>query len=166
MFRIKTDIEQRNEVVDGIKYTKIEDSYSPELFKNEELYGYLKKNLIKSKHSIYDYVKYDSKVECEFARKLENNPTVKLYVKLPQWFKIKTPIGNYNPDWAVMFEDENNEEKMYFVVETKGNTDYAGLRPDEQARIDCGKKHFKAINTNVNLKVAKDFDEFKDQVEG
>ena len=153
-------------IVDGVKYTKIDDFYSQELFKNEEFYGYLKKNLIQSKHSIYDYVKYDSKVECEFARKLENNPDVKLYVKLPQWFKIKTPIGNYNPDWAVMFERENEEEKLYFVVETKGNIDYAGLRPDEKAKIDCGTKHFEAIHTNVELKVAKDFDEFRDQVEG
>ena len=152
-------------IVDGIKYTKIEDSYSQELFKNEEFYGYLKKNLIESKHSVYDYVKYDSDVECKFARKLEGNPDVKLYVKLPQWFKIKTPIGNYNPDWAVMFERENEEEKMYFVVETKGNTNYMGLRPDEQARIDCGVKHFEAINTNVELKVAKDFDEFNDHIE-
>ena len=153
-------------IVDGIKYTKVEDSYSQELFKNEEFYGYLKKNLIESKHSVYDYIKYDSTIECKFAKKLENNPDVKLYVKLPDWFKIKTPIGNYNPDWAVMFERENEEEKMYFVVETKGNTDYSGLRPTEQAKIDCGVKHFDAIHTNVELKVAKDFDEFNKQIEG
>ena len=153
-------------IVDGIKYTKIDDSYSQELFKNDELWGYLEKNLIESKHSVYDYVIYDSEVEKNFAMSLENDPEVKLYTKLPYWFKIKTPIGNYNPDWAVMIEKETGESRMYFVVETKGSTDYLGLRPTEQAKIDCGRKHFEAIGENVGLEVAKDYKGFKEEIVG
>ena len=126
-------------IVDGIKYTRINDSYSQELFKNEELYGYLKKNLVETKHSIYDYVIYDSDNEKIFAEKLDNDPEVKLFTKLPGWFKIKTPIGNYNPDWAVML-GEDGKEKMYFVVETKGTIEYLGNRPTEASKIKCGKK--------------------------
>lgn len=150
-------------IVDGIKYTKTDDAYSQELFKNEELFGYLERNLVKANHSVYDYIIYDSENEKTFAERLDNDPEVKLFAKLPGWFKIKTPIGNYNPDWAVILGEES-EEKMYFVVETKGTIEYLENRPTEAFKIDCGRKHFKALGTNVIFKPVKDYDNFKKRI--
>ena len=150
-------------IVDGIKYTKINDSYSQELFKNEELFGYLKKNLLEAKHSIYDYIIYDSDNEKSFAKKLDDDEEVKLFAKLPSWFKIKTPIGNYNPDWAILVGEEG-EEKMYLVVETKGTIEYLGNRPTESFKIQCGKEHFKALDNGVNFTESDSYDTFKKEV--
>lgn len=151
-------------IVDGIKYTKTNDSYSQELFKNEELFGYLERNLVKADHSVYDYIIYDSENEKIFAERLDNDPEVKLFTKLPGWFKIKTPIGNYNPDWAVML-GEDGKEKMYFVVETKGTIEYLGNRPTEASKIKCGKKHFKALDTDVKFTESDSYDTFKKIIE-
>ena len=150
-------------IVDGIKYTKINDSYSQELFKNEELFGYLKKNLLETKHSIYDYIIYDSDNEKSFAERLDDDEEVKLFAKLPGWFKIKTPIGNYNPDWAILV-GEDGEEKMYLVVETKGTIEYLGNRPTESFKIQCGKEHFKALNNGVNFTESDSYETFKKEV--
>lgn len=150
-------------LVDGIKYTELDDYYSQELFTNQELYGYLDKNLIQSEDSVYDYIVYDSDKEKEFASKLEKDPEVELYVKLPAWFKINTPIGGYNPDWAVLINDDG-QKKMYFIVETKGNTDTSTLRPTEYAKIKCGKKHFDALNSGVKYELADDYTKFKQTV--
>lgn len=150
-------------IVDGIKYTKIDDSYSQELFKNDELFGYLERNMIEAQHSVYDHIIYDSEVEKEFALRLDKDPEVKLYTKLPGWFKVSTPLGSYNPDWAVMI-DKDGETKMYFVVETKGTTEYKGIKDTEQAKIDCGRKHFEALGTNVHFDVADTYEKFKTDV--
>lgn len=152
-------------IIDGIKYTKIDDFYSQELFKNDELFGYLERNMIESEHSVYDHIIYDSEVEKNFALSLDNDPDVKLYTKLPGWFKIKTPLGNYNPDWAVMI-DKDGETKMYFVVETKGTTEYLGIKPSEKAKIDCGRKHFKALGDNIHFDVSDSYKNFKEDVVG
>ncbi|MGN0177308.1 MAG: type III restriction-modification system endonuclease [Methanobrevibacter sp.] len=151
-------------IVDGIKYTKTDDAYSQELFKNEELFGYLEKNLVEANHSVYDYIIYDSENEKTFAERLDNDPDVKLFAKLPSWFKIKTPIGNYNPDWAVML-DEGYEEKMYFVVETKGTIEYHGNRPKEEYKIECGKKHFAALGNDVKFTESNSYENFKKNIE-
>jgi len=111
----------------------------------------------------YDYVVYDSDVEADFARSLEQSEDIRVYAKLPGWFKIDTPLGNYNPDWAVLV-DRDNEEKLYFVVETKGSMFFDMLRPAEQAKIDCGHKHFKALNEKVGFAVADRFETFMDRV--
>src|SRR5690625_1146856 len=83
-------------IVDGIKYSKLKsrDYYAQKLFENEEISGYLNENLIESEKGIFDYVVYDSSIEKEFAKKLETNENVKIYVKLPSWFKIPTPLGS------------------------------------------------------------------------
>jgi len=109
----------RHFVVDGIKYEKIgnESYYAQEIFEEQELSGYLNQNLQKSQKGVYDYVIYDSDVEKNFAISFENNPMVKVYAKLPGFFKIDTPLGSYNPDWAVVI-NKDGEEKLYFVVET------------------------------------------------
>ena len=154
-------------LLDGIKYTQLEDYYAQELFEDEELYGYLERNLVESKHSVYDHIVYDSEVEKNFAESLENDPEVILYAKLPGWFKINTPLGGYNPDWAILLKDnEDGKKRMYFVLETKGNIDSDALRPSEKAKIDCGRKHFEAIGNNVGLEVAKDYKGFKEEIVG
>ena len=151
-------------LMDGIKYTQIDDYYAQELFEEDELFGYLEKNMIESEHSVYDHVVFDSDTEKEFAKSLEKDPEVKLYAKLPGWFKINTPLGGYNPDWAVLFDDDGTN-KLYFVVETKGNVDvgaaYSSLKESEKAKIRCGKKHFKALNTGLEFTAADSYDKFK-----
>lgn len=138
-------------LVDGIRYSKIgeEHFYAQELFQHEELKSYLK-NTLEAQKSVYTHVVYDSVgVEKAFAQDLEKNESVKVYAKLPAWFKVSTPLGTYNPDWAVVVED-SGEEKVYFVVETKGSKWKDDLRQIEAAKINCGKKHFN--------EVAKDFE--------
>jgi type III restriction enzyme len=150
-------------IVDGIKYTKIGDDsfYAQELFKEEELVGYLEQNMIESKKSIYDYVVYDSKgVEKTFAEKLDNNERVIVYAKLPSWFKINTPLGSYNPDWAVVVKDESGNKKIFFVLETKGSILTEDLRPKEKAKIACGYKHFEALGGDVQFKEEENFEDF------
>lgn len=152
-----------NFIVDGIKYERIGNEEYPvqEIFKDEELYGYLTEDIIASKRSVYNYVKYDSNIERTFAEKLEENDNVKLYAKLPKDFKIDTPLGGYNPDWAVLIE-KDGVEKLYFVVETKGTDQISLLKDTEKAKIRCGKKHFKALNTNVSEVQVSSFDKLID----
>jgi len=141
---------KRLALVDGIKYTKIgkEHYYAQELFQQEELKGYLK-NTLETQKSVYTHVVYDSAgIEKTFAEDLERNEKVKVYAKLPSWFKVPTPLGTYNPDWAVVVADEG-EEKLYFVVETKGSTWWDDLRHHEGAKIKCGEKHFDEIAKNT-----------------
>jgi len=142
--------QMRLHIVDGIKYRKIGDAeyYSQELFQNEELFGYINKNLKESNKSPYEYVVYDSVVESRLAQEFEQSENVTVYAKLPGWFKIDTPLGTYNPDWAILWKDDK-EERLYFVVESKGATGLFDLRPKEQGKIDCGKKHFEALGTQM-----------------
>lgn len=151
----------RHLLVDGIKYTKIGDNeyYAQELFENTELFGYLSKNMMESKHSVYDHVIYDSQNEADFAERFENDQNVILYTKLPGWFKIPTPLGSYNPDWAVLL-DKDGEQKLYFVLETKGNVDFESLRQTEADKIKCGKKHFEALDTDVEFKAVDNYKKF------
>ena len=140
----------RLHIIDGIKYKKIGDAdcYSQELFENKELFGYLEDNLKKSEKSPYDYVVYDSKVESTLATEFEKSNNISVYAKLPDWFKIETPLGTYNPDWAVLWKD-SNDEKLFFVVETKGSTGLFDLRLKEQSKIKCGVEHFNAIGSQM-----------------
>lgn len=157
--------QMRLHIIDGIVYKKIGDHefYSQELFQNEELIGYLKTNMLESTKSPFEYVVFDSGIESQLAREFEKNTNIKVYVKLPGWFKIETPLGNYNPDWAVLFE-KDNEEKLFFVVESKGTMGIEFLRPSEAGKILCGKKHFEEISRhskmNVSLEYVSSIDEF------
>ena len=133
-------------LVDGIKYEKIggsgpEAEWEMRLFKVEELVNYL--NALQVSKSVYEYVEYDSDVEREFARQLDQREDIKLFVKLPGWFQIDTPIGKYNPDWAVV---KDGDEILYLVRETKGTRDFLQLRNSEADKIRCGKKHFEALD--------------------
>lgn len=142
---------KRLALVDGIKYQKLGDQhvYSQELFEKEELTGYLKNMLLDTQKSIYEHVVYDSTTERDFADGLEKNDAIKLYAKLPGWFKVPTPLGTYNPDWAVLVE-EDGTQYLYFVVETKSSLFSDDLRDKESAKIECGKAHFTALGGGEN----------------
>jgi type III restriction enzyme len=141
---------KRLALVDGIKYQRLgnEHYYAQKLFQTEELMGYLKQSLAATK-SVFDRVVYDQGIEKGFAEQLEQNEAVKVYAKLPAWFKVPTPLGTYNPDWAVLIEKEG-AERLYFVVETKGSLFKDDLRSKEGAKIKCGQAHFKAIMADAN----------------
>lgn len=149
--------------IDGIGYIKLDgqEYYVQEIFDTEEIIANLDRNAVKVERSIYDYIVYDSSsVERPFAVALDNDPDVKMFFKIPDRFKIDTPIGTYNPDWAV-YMTKNGEEKLYFILETKGSTDFYDLRTKEQLKIHCGKQHFKALDNGVEMYVARDWKEFK-----
>lgn len=162
--------QKRKMMIDGIKYEKIGDHefYHQELFQNEELIGYLTNNAIEvtGDRSIYSHILYDPNsqtIEKVFAERLNADPDVKLFAKLPAWFKIDTPLGSYNPDWTVVLE-KDGEEKLYFVVETKGSLKEEDRRISENTKITCGQKHFEALNTGVNFTVAKDYEDWRIEV--
>lgn len=151
------------QAVDGVSYLKLQgqEYYAQEVFTNDQLMANLDSNAVPVDHSVYDYVRYDSKtVERPFAVALDNDPDVKLFFKIPSNFKIDTPIGTYNPDWAV-YLNRDDGEKLYLVVETKGTVKKDGNRPLEDLKIDCGKKHFQALENNTDLKKASSWNEFK-----
>jgi len=142
---------KRLALVDGIRYQRIGDDqyFAQELYEMEELTGYMK-NTLETQKSVYEHVVYDSTgVERKFAEDLESNEAVKVYAKLPGWFKVPTPLGTYNPDWAVLVE-VNGQEKLYFVVETKSSGWWDDLRTKEGAKIACGKKHFATLAVGEN----------------
>ena len=136
---------KRQALVDGIKYQRLGDEHysAQELFEKEELTGYLK-NMLAANKSVYEHVIYESGIEANFAGQLEKNMAVKVYAKLPGWFTVPTPLGSYNPDWAVLIESSEGE-RLYFVVETKGSPFLGDLRITESAKIECGKAHFNAL---------------------
>jgi len=149
-------------IADGIKYEKIDglEFYRQELFEMNELKGYLSSNAVKVEKAVYDHLVLDSDIEKKFAHMLELDDDVKVYTKLPPKFQIETPIGNYNPDWAVLV-DKDGIEKLYFVIETKGSTDPTQLKLFEEYKIQCGRKHFAALDTGVIYDVESEYEEWK-----
>lgn len=142
---------KRMALVDGIKYQRLGDEhyYAQELFETEELTGYLR-NMIDAKKSVHEHVVYDLGGERAFAEGLENNTAIKVYAKLPGWFVVPTPLGNYNPDWAVLVQHDGTE-RLYFVVETKSSALLfdPSRRGTENAKIRCGEEHFLAIGVDA-----------------
>ena len=132
------------QMVGGIKYERLNDWYSMELFA-EEILGWAD-NLIPAEGALYDQVICDSQIERAFVEGLEWRNDVKLYVKLPAWFTVQTPIGEYNPDWAIVMEDRDEHgdgrERLYLVRETKSTIDRGKLRTDERHKIYCVEQHF------------------------
>lgn len=152
--------------IDGIRYVRLDgkEYYAQEVFDTAEFIANLDRNAVKVEHSIYDYIVYDSSsIERPFAVALDNDPDVKMFFKIPDRFKIETPIGTYNPDWAV-YLTKNGEEKLYFILETKGSTSLMDLRTREQLKIHCGKKHFEALDSGVEMHVATNWKDFKTEV--
>ena len=149
--------------IEGISYIKLDgqEYFAQQIFDTEELIANLDRNAVKVEHSVYDYIVYDSStVERPFAVALDNDPDVKMFFKIPDNFKIDTPIGNYNPDWAV-FLNKNGEEKLYFVIETKGSLNPYERKGKENLKIHCGKQHFKALDNGIELKEAVDWKDFR-----
>ncbi len=149
-------------LINGIKYIELKDFWQMELFENLEAYeDYIIPDY--NDKTIYDGVYYDpnSESEKEFAKKLEDNNQVKMFIKLPNWFVVETPVGEYNPDWAIVFEERDLEgktkDKLYLVRETKFVESLENLRPSENQKIKCAEEHFKTID--VNFKTIKKFDE-------
>jgi type III restriction enzyme len=142
---------KRLALVDGIKYQKLGDQqvYAQELFEQQELTGYLKSMLQDTAKAIHEHVVYDSATERDFAQALEFNLDVVLYAKLPNWFKVPTPLGNYNPDWVVLLQ-KDGIQRLYFVVETKSSLFTDDLRDKEWGKIECGRAHFAALATGEN----------------
>ena len=151
-------------IVDEIEYYKLENQeFSENDFKEsfEEWIkndDYVSRKLVKSNKSIYEYTKCDSIVEVKFAQELENMEDIEFFLKLPNWFKIKTPRGNYNPDWAITVNVDGKSE-TYFVIETKGTSNIRDLKGFEQDKIACGEKHFELVE-DLDYDVCVDYDEF------
>lgn len=106
-------------------------------------------------------VGHKNSTNSDTSGRYHSSSNVKLYAKLPGWFKIETPLGTYNPDWAVLWENDGSQ-KLYFIVETKGALSWEMLRHAEKGKIECGKKHFQALDKNVTLEVVNDFNAFRD----
>jgi type III restriction enzyme len=138
-------------MIDGIKYERVSEAeYSMLRFEQEELTAYLTQ-LLEVKHSIYDAIEWESEVERSFAEKLDVREDIKLFVKLPSWFKVDTPIGTYNPDWAIV---KHGDKTVYLVRETKATKDYEKLRNAEADKIRCGRKHFEELGVNFDVVVS------------
>ena len=157
--------EKATTIIDGITYNKTEDKFSNEIFTENNIAGKLGINALEAKKSIYDYVITDSEVEMEFAKKLEQGE-ITIYAKLPTGFKIRTPFGNYTPDWALVF-NSIDIKYIYFIAETKGSMKTAQLKGAEQGKIDCARKHFKAIsNGEVKYDVVNSYENLINLVTG
>ncbi|MBI2908723.1 MAG: DEAD/DEAH box helicase family protein [Chloroflexi bacterium] len=138
-------------LVDGIKYERLlgagaEAEWEMLLFKNEEVINYLAAQQVKK--SVYEYVVYDSEIEREFARTLDEREDIRLFVKLPDWFKVETPVGQYNPDWAIL---KHGDQTLYLVRETKGTRDFLKLRTSEADKVRCGQRHFEALDVSFEV---------------
>ena len=129
-----------------IAYNKLDAAYDTDIFTSANLRGKLGLNAMEARHSLYSHIIYDSDNERKFAGELDVNEKVAVYVKLPGSFFISTPVGKYNPDWAIAFR-EGSVKHIYFIAETKGNTDTMELRGVEAAKIACAKAHFAAISS-------------------
>lgn len=143
-------------IIDGIKYERIVGSeYEMQIFNDAEIESYLN-NMRKvevPEKTLYDYIVCDSEVEKEFAQELEARDEVEFYMKLPSRFKIDTPLGSYNPDWAIIFYGDT---KLYLVAETKGTNRMDELSISEQLKIKAGTKHFAAIGEAIYIAPIRD----------
>jgi type III restriction enzyme len=143
-------------IIEGIKYERLDQlSYEMSRFKEDEhKLEFANDRVVETNKSIYDYILYDSGVEKKFAEELNSMRDVKYFIKRPYWFKVPTPIGNYNPDWAILKE---NGGVVYMIRETKSSKDKLKLRIPESDKIRCGKSHFDALE--VDYAVCSSVDE-------
>lgn len=148
-----------DQLIEGIQYERLTDWY--EMARFEGSFEGLLENLVPAEKGLYDQTLIDSAVEREFAQGLEARQDVELYVKLPGWFTVPTPLGTYNPDWAIVMKDvdefgQGEEERplLYLVRETKDTHDRTKLRPDEDRKITCGERHFEALGVDYRLVVS------------
>jgi type III restriction enzyme len=149
-------------LVDGIQYEKINEWY--EMTQLETEIESWMDYMVPADHSVYDHVVYESEVEKQFACDIEKRGDVKLYLKLPGWFTVSTPVGEYNPDWAIVMEERDvhgqptGKPLLYLIRETKADTWKTELRPNERRKVQCGEKHFKNA-LGVDYKIVSNADE-------
>jgi len=134
-------------IIQHITYNMIDEKYDTDIFTEPTIKGKLGTNAMKANHHLYDHIIYDSTNEKEFAEKLDTCEDVAVYVKLPNGFYINTPVGHYNPDWAISFK-KGTVKHIYFVAETKGSMDTMQLKEMENSKIHCAREHFKAISSD------------------
>lgn len=151
-------------IIEHITYNKLDAQYTTDIFTEPELKVITNKNSIPVEKNLYNYLIYDSDVEKEFGEDLDKNQEVAVYVKLPKDFYINTPVGNYNPDWAIAFHEEDVKH-IYFVAETKGSMETLKLRAIEKTKIDCARVHFKTISSDsVQYDVVDSYQALLDKV--
>ncbi len=142
----------KDELLNGIKYYEVDDCWNMSLFSDIETY---ENKIIESKKSIYEYTVFDSDGERDFSKSLDISDRVKVFAKMPSWFVVDTPIGTYNPDWAIVWQVDN-QEKLYLVRETKFvNNLQDNLRDIEKNKIACAYKHFDAIDADFKVSTDK-----------
>lgn len=137
--------EKATAIIEHITYDVLDDKYGLDVFTDSTIKGRLGVNAMKTKRHLYDHLVYDSSNEQKFASELDINNDVAVYVKLPDGFYISTPVGHYNPDWAIAFY-EGAVKHIYFVAETKGSMSSMQLRLIEESKIHCAREHFKTIS--------------------
>ncbi|MCM1124570.1 MAG: DEAD/DEAH box helicase family protein [Eubacterium sp.] len=137
--------EKATAIIEHITYDVLDEHYGMDVFTDPTIKGRLGVNAMKAKRHLYDHIVYDSSNERDFATDLDTNTDVAVYVKLPDGFYISTPVGHYNPDWAIAFY-EGKVKHIYFVAETKGSMNSMQLRLIEESKIHCAREHFKAIS--------------------
>lgn len=151
-------------IIEHITYDVLDEKYGTEIVTEPTIKGRLGVNAMKAKKHLYDHIVYDSTNERDFATDLDTNTDVAVYVKLPDGFYISTPVGHYNPDWAIAFY-EGNVKHIYFVAETKGSMNSMQLRLIEESKIHCAREHFKAIsNGNVVYDVVDSYKSLLEKV--
>ena len=156
--------EKATAIIEHITYNILDDAYQTDIFTEPTIKGRLGENTMKANKHLYDHVLYDSTNEKNFASALDVNKDVAVYVKLPDGFYISTPVGKYNPDWAIAFY-EGTVKHIYFVAETKGSMNSMQLRLVEQAKISCAREHFKAISgANVVYDVVDSYQSLLEKV--
>lgn len=137
--------EKATAIIEHITYSVMDDHYGTDVFTEPTIKGKLGANAMKANKHLYDHIVYDSTNERDFATDLDTNNKVAVYVKLPDGFYISTPVGHYNPDWAIAFY-EDSVKHIYFVAETKGSMSSMQLRLIEESKIHCAREHFRAIS--------------------
>jgi type III restriction enzyme len=155
-------------IIEHITYDKLTEEFSTDIFTEPDIKkGALGVNAMSAGRHLYDYVIYDSANERDFAAKLESHSgEVEVYVKLPKGFYISTPVGKYNPDWAIAFY-KGTVKHVYFVAETKGDMSSMELRDIEKAKAHCAREHFHAISgDNVKYDVVDSYDALWNLVRG
>lgn len=156
--------EKATAIIQHITYNVLDEHYGTDVFTDPTIKGKLGVNAMKAKKHLYDHIVYDSTNERDFAEELDSSSDVAVYVKLPDGFYISTPVGHYNPDWAIAFY-EGNIKHIYFVAETKGSMNSMQLRQIEASKIHCAKEHFKAIsNGNVVYDVVDSYKSLLEKV--
>ena len=156
--------EKATAIIQHITYNMLDERYDTDIFTEPTIKGKLGANAMKAQRHLYDHIVYDSTNERDFASELDTNTDVAVYVKLPDSFYISTPVGHYNPDWAIAFY-EGTVKHIYFVAETKGSLSSLQLRLIEEAKIHCAREHFKAISgDNVIYEVADNYQSLLEKV--